>query len=154
MDGESDAGLLLGGYHGIWLPADAVGRLTVSAASMSSEGVAIGAGVLLPLRAGACPVRRTAVIVSYLAGQTANRCGPCRFGLPALAEAVRDLALGAVGGAERVLQLAGTVEGRGACHHPDGTTRAVRSLLKVFPGEVEAHMAGTCAAAPTMVGAW
>lgn len=153
VDGDADAGLLLGGYHGTWLAADTVARLTVSVESMSREGVAIGAGVLLPLRAGACPVRRTAVIVSYLAGQTANRCGPCRFGLPALAEAVRDLALGSVGSAERLLQLAGTVEGRGACHHPDGTTRAVRSLLKVFPHEVEAHMAGACAATPTMVGA-
>lgn len=153
VDSVAETGLLLGGYHGTWLPTDAVARLDVSAASMSTEGVAIGAGVLLPLRAGACPVRRTAVVVSYLAGQTANRCGPCRFGLPALAEAVRDLALGAVGGAQRVLQLADTVERRGACHHPDGTTRAIRSMLKVFPREVEAHLAGDCAAVPSLVGA-
>lgn len=153
VDSDAETGLLLGGYHGTWLPTDAVARLSVSAASMSTEGVAIGAGVLLPLRAGACPVRRTAAVVSYLAGESANRCGPCRFGLPALAEAVRDLALGSVGSDRRVLQLADTVERRGACHHPDGTTRSIRSLLKVFPREIEAHMAGDCTARPALVGA-
>lgn len=146
VDADADNGLLLGGYHGTWLSGAAVAGLTVSATAIKAAGAAIGAGVLLPLRAGACPVRRTAVVVSYLAGESANRCGPCRFGLPALAEAMREVALGTVGSAARLLQLCATVEGRGACHHPDGTTRAIRSMLAVFPHEVEAHLTSSCAA--------
>jgi NADH:ubiquinone oxidoreductase subunit F (NADH-binding) len=143
-DAPTSTGVLLGGYHGAWLSPAAVANVEVSAASMADAGAAIGAGVILPLHAGACPVRRTASIVSYLAGESARRCGPCLFGLPALAEAMRDLALGVVASDARLAQLANAVEGRGACHHPDGTTRSIRSLSSAFPREVEAHLAGTC----------
>jgi NADH:ubiquinone oxidoreductase subunit F (NADH-binding) len=154
-DADADNGLLLGGYHGTWLPPEAVADLTVSATAMLEAGAAIGAGVMLPLRSGICPVRRTAVVVGYLAGESANRCGPCKFGLPALAHALRDLALGAVQSSDRVVQLMDAVERRGACHHPDGTTRSIRSLLRAFPLEVEAHLSGTCTAAVAVpAGAW
>ncbi len=154
-DADADNGLLLGGYHGTWLPPEAVADLTVSATAMLDAGAAIGAGVMLPLRSGICPVRRTAVIVGYLAGESANRCGPCKFGLPALAHALRDLALGDVRSSERVVQLMDAVERRGACHHPDGTTRSIRSLLRAFPLDVEAHLSGACiAAVPVPAGAW
>lgn len=156
-DADADNGLLLGGYHGTWLPPEAVAGLTVSATAMLDAGAAIGAGVMLPLRAGVCPVRRTAVVVGYLSGESANRCGPCKFGLPALAHAVRDLAIGAVRTTERVVQLMDAVERRGACHHPDGTTRSVRSLLRAFPQEIDAHLIGSCtagASVPMTVGAW
>jgi NADH:ubiquinone oxidoreductase subunit F (NADH-binding) len=154
-DADADNGLLLGGYHGTWLPPEAVADLTVSATAMLEAGAAIGAGVMLPLRSGVCPVRRTAVVVGCLAGESANRCGPCKFGLPALAHALRDLALGAVQSSDRVVQLMDAVERRGACHHPDGTTRSIRSLLRAFPLEVEAHLSGTCTAAVAVpAGAW
>jgi NADH:ubiquinone oxidoreductase subunit F (NADH-binding) len=143
-DAPTSTGLLLGGYHGAWLSSAAVATIEVSATSMADAGAAIGAGVILPLPPGACPVRRTASIVSYLAAESARRCGPCLFGLPALAEAMRDLALGTVTSDARLAQLANAVEGRGACHHPDGTTRSIRSLSSAFPHEVEAHLAGTC----------
>lgn len=134
--------VLLGGYHGTWAPAGALADLAVSRRSLADAGLSLGAGVVLPADRR-CPVRRTAELVDYLAAQSARRCGPCLNGLPALAAAFRAV----VDGHPRlheVRRLAGLVEGRGACAHPDGTARLVRSLLVACPEEVDAHLAGRC----------
>jgi len=34
------------------------------------------------------------------------------------------------------------VDGRGACHHPDGVAQLVQSLLRSIPDEVARHAAG------------
>ena len=39
---------------------------------------------------------------------------------------------------------AGLVEGRGACHHPDGSVRFIRSALRVFAAEAGLHQQGRC----------
>ncbi len=135
--------LLLGGYHGSWLRPSQLSGLTVSRRAIADAGASIGAGVMLPLTQGWCPLVRTATLVDYLAGQSAGRCGPCKNGLPALAGALRDLVHrgGPVG---RVEELCGLVAGRGACAHPDGTSRLVASMLARFPDEVDSHSLGTC----------
>jgi NADH:ubiquinone oxidoreductase subunit F (NADH-binding) len=70
-------------------------------------------------------------------------------GLPALAELVTRLADGDRDARvpDRVERMAGLVEGRGACHHPDGTARMVRSALDAFADDIEAHRHGFCRAA-------
>ena len=135
--------LLLGGYHGTWLRPQALPGLTVSRNAIAAAGATIGAGVMLPLAVGWCPLVRTVALVDYLAGQSAGRCGPCRNGLPAMAEALRALVLGG-GPMRRVEELCGLVVRRGACAHPDGTARLVTSMLKCFPHEVDSHSLGTC----------
>jgi hypothetical protein len=45
-----------------------------------------------------------------------------------------------------LMRWASLVEGRGACHHPDGTTRFVRSALAVFADEIARHGRGRCTA--------
>jgi NADH:ubiquinone oxidoreductase subunit F (NADH-binding) len=135
--------LLLGGYHGTWLKPAQMQGLAVSRTDIAAAGATLGAGVVLPLAAGWCPLVRTEALVDYLAGQSAKKCGPCFNGLPAMAEAVRDLVHrgGPIGAVE---ELCGLVVRRGACAHPDGTARLVTSMLKRFPEEVDLHALGEC----------
>jgi NADH:ubiquinone oxidoreductase subunit F (NADH-binding) len=135
--------LLLGGYHGTWLRPAQLRGLAVSRGDIAAVGATLGAGVLLPLAEGWCPLVRTAALVDYLAGQSARRCGPCRNGLPAMADALGALVHGG-GPVRRVEELCGLVVRRGACAHPDGTARLVVSMLKRFPEEVDSHVLGTC----------
>lgn len=138
--------VLVGGYHGSWVPPEHVLTVRLTRTDLDAVGACLGAGVLLPLDGNGCPVVLTARIVEYLAGQSARRCGPCKNGLPAMADAALLLAAGAGARASgRLLEVAGLVQGRGACAHPDGTARLVRSLFRAFPGEVASHEQGRCA---------
>lgn len=137
------AGALLGGFGGTWASAADL-ALPADPHVLRAAGLDLGAGVLAPIPGGACPVAETAAVLAYLAGMSARQCGPCLFGLPAIADAVRRLADGAAGTGVR-RRLAGdldAVDGRGACHHPDGAVRLVRSLRRAFPEHVAAHERG------------
>jgi NADH:ubiquinone oxidoreductase subunit F (NADH-binding) len=80
----------------------------------------------------------------YMAGESAGQCGPCVFGLPALAADLERLARGTADPdiLRRIELRADTVNGRGACRHPDGVVRMVRSALSVFADDAVAHAAG------------
>lgn len=135
--------LLVGGYHGTWVAPGGLVDLPVSRPAMTERGLTLGAGVVVPLAEGDCPVRRTAELTAYLAGQSAQRCGPCLNGLPALAEAVNRLDEGRPA-ADRIGELSRLVARRGACAHPDGTVRMVQSMMAAFPDDVLAHRQGGC----------
>lgn len=140
--------VLLGGYHGTWAAAGALQRETVSPSGLRRLGLTLGAGVVLPLPARVCPLDHTARILRYLAGESAGRCGPCLNGLPALATAFEDRLAGLPDtGLDWLTSL---VVGRGACAHPDGTVRLLRSALNAFPEELMAHTRGACLGSPLL----
>ena len=136
--------VLVGGFHGGWVPADLT--LRVSREALAPFGASPGAGVVLALSAESCGLRETARIAGYLAGQVAGQCGPCVNGLPRIAATLADLAAGRArpGLPAEVDRLARLVSGRGACRHPDGTARLVLSALRAFDLDVHAHLTGHC----------
>lgn len=144
--GGRTSAVLVGGYHGAWLPLDAARDLRLANADLRPLGAAVGAGVVAALPASTCGLVETARVVRYLAAESAGQCGPCLNGLPAIAHGLAELA----GPRPRpevvgnVARWSGLVAGRGACHHPDGTVRLVRSALTVFADEVELHRQGRC----------
>jgi len=138
---ERPQALLAGGYFGAWLPADLAWQVPMTHADLRAVGGAMGAGMVIALPITACALAETARVVSYLAEETAAQCGPCMFGLPALADAVIDLAY--EGGWGRAIKAIATlvplIEKRGACRHPDGATQLVRSALTAFAADARWH---------------
>jgi len=91
-----------------------------------------------------CPLAELARVAGWLAGQSARQCGPCTFGLPAIA-AELNRSVSGVGNPANAARQAGLVAGRGACAHPDGAARFVRSGLALLAGELQLHRAyGSC----------
>ena len=152
VDSPGASAVLIGGYHGAWVPADQVPWLTLSNASLRPAGAFTGAGVLAALPADRCGLVESARVARYLALESAGQCGPCLNGLPSIAAAMGELA-GRAGRRpdprvlENLSRWAGLVEGRGACHHPDGTVRFLRSALQVFADEARLHLQRRCSAA-------
>jgi NADH:ubiquinone oxidoreductase subunit F (NADH-binding) len=104
--------------------------------------------VLIALGESACGLHESARVIDYLADQSAGQCGPCVYGLRAIADSVLALADGVALEREeaRVLRWASEVRGRGACHHPDGAARFIESTLSVFAEEIAAHRRARCTA--------
>jgi len=84
--------------------------------------------------------------VAYMAGESARQCGPCIFGLGAVAESLRRLAAGTPlhDDLANLDRWSAELVGRGACHHPDGTAALLRSGLEVFADEFALHAHGHC----------
>jgi NADH:ubiquinone oxidoreductase subunit F (NADH-binding) len=145
---SSVAAVLVGGYFGSWLGARELDS-PLSEAGLRPAGARPGARALVVLGADSCPVVETARALRYLADESAGQCGPCTFGLPAMADAALSLARRQAQPriVERLRTLAGLVDGRGACAHPDGAANLLRSALKRFPAEIDLHLQGRCSAA-------
>ena len=140
-------GVLLGGFHGSWIGPAAAAAAVVSRAGLAAVGGTLGAGIILPLGDGTCPLGETDRVLRYLAGQSAGQCGPCQLGLPDLARTLSTVSHGGGGTAalDRVRAAAGAVRGRGACSHPDGTARFALSAVDTFAEDIAAHVSrGGC----------
>jgi NADH:ubiquinone oxidoreductase subunit F (NADH-binding) len=141
---------LVGGYGGSWLPWPELAAVELSLEGLRRVGASLGAGVIAPVDARTCGLVEASAVLSYLAASSARQCGPCLFGLPALAELFDRLARGRCGRADlrRLERYAGEVAGRGACHHPDGAVRMALSALQTFSVDVRRHLTGgACRAA-------
>ncbi|UUL75926.1 hypothetical protein NG819_18080 [Pseudarthrobacter sp. Fe7] len=143
MDPAALSAVLVGGYHGRWVrPAGHA----LSPVGPPARTARPGAGVIHALDLQACGIQATARMVSYLADQSARQCGPCMFGLPAMASVLNRIAGGETNHrlASELDRLGKLVTGRGACRHPEGTTGLVSSALEVFAPDFRAHLSGYC----------
>ena len=143
---ERPRAVLMGGYFGTWLPAGLAWPAPMSHPGLREVGAAMGAGILIVLGESSCGLAETARVLRYLADEGAGQCGPCIFGLPALADAMAELAFGGdPTAARRVAGLVRLVEGRGACRHPDGAASLASSAISAFAPDVRWHAGrGAC----------
>ena len=140
---EPPRAVLLGGYFGAWVEMSQAQDLTLDPAALRARGLSLGCGVVGVLPGSHCPVCETAGIMRYLAGESSAQCGPCFFGLRALAEASGRIATQGsnTDDMQRLHRWASEVRGRGACKHPDGAVMFLQSALGTFEREFASHRA-------------
>ncbi|MFG1814999.1 NADH-ubiquinone oxidoreductase-F iron-sulfur binding region domain-containing protein [Kribbella sp. NPDC049174] len=151
FSGAAAGPVLLGGYHGRWLPHS--GGVVLKRPDVSS-------GIILALGTDSCPLGEVHRVSQWLASQSAGQCGPCVFGLAALVDDFDRLVKGDPSGWHDAERHLGLVPGRGACAHPDGSARFLASALEVFGEDVRLHLSsGSCGrhvkgVLPVPRGAW
>jgi NADH:ubiquinone oxidoreductase subunit F (NADH-binding) len=133
--------VLVGGYFGGWMEAAAAWSTPLNASALRNAGSSLGCGVVAVLPTHRCGVIETARTLSYLAGESARQCGPCMFGLRAIAQAVSRIAAqtAAEDDLQRAIRWAEQLTGRGACRHPDGAASLLQSALRTFEAEFRQH---------------
>ncbi len=135
----------VGGLGGVVLTA-AEARSTIwETPGMKRHGGALGPGIVTVWNPAECPIETAARMISYGAGESAGQCGPCMFGMPALAADWTDLARNPTGkGRDHLLLRLSQLERRGACAHPDGVARFAQSALRTLAPEFAAHANHAC----------
>lgn len=147
LPGRVDQPVLIGGYHGTWVRT--AHDLVLTRATLREAGAPLGAGVVARPFAGTCVLAEVAAVSRWLADESAGQCGPCFFGLPALAEDMQAFAAGR-GSQERAVQRMQQVRGRGACAHPDGAVQFMSSAIVALADDIRVHREyGSCGRPPS-----
>ena len=135
--------VLVGGYFGSWVDAREAMDLQLDPPALRQRGLGLGCGVLGVMAEGTCGVCETARIMAYLAAESSSQCGPCFFGLRALADACSRIAARGANPDDlhRLARWSAEVTGRGGCKHPDGAVLFLQSALRTFAGEFAGHPA-------------
>jgi NADH:ubiquinone oxidoreductase subunit F (NADH-binding) len=142
VDQSSVGAVLVGGYFGSFVAPDRALGLALDPIELRASGVALGAGVVAFIERSECGVAATAGILEYMASQSAAQCGPCVFGLRAIADTVVAVAQRRATAAdfERLARWQSQLMGRGACHHPDGVANLLASAFAAFDTDFATHV--------------
>lgn len=126
--------LWLNGIAGGFLSTGVVSRTSWSAEGLTPYQLRIGSAIIAAIDSRTDPWDIVSDTVAYAAGESAQQCGPCVFGLPTAAEELERLLRGTSTTRERQLfrRRLGLLHGRGACRHPDGVAAFIESALTTF----------------------
>jgi NADH:ubiquinone oxidoreductase subunit F (NADH-binding) len=138
---------LVGGFFGSWLGEREAADATLLEDDLQRRGARLGARAIVVLPTSACGICETAAAMRYLANSSAGQCGPCVYGLDAIARSFERLAARQrLDERKHLARWIAQVRGRGACRHPDGAAAFATSALRVFSDEAELHLRGRCEA--------
>ncbi len=147
---------LIGGLAGRWVDLAVLAPTRFTTADLLAAGAVRGVGSITVLPPQGCVLTETVRILRHLADAGARQCGPCMFGLPAIAADMSALSAGDRMALTRLRRRLPTIDRRGACAHPDGAVAVAASALAVLGGPAAAHLRHhldhrRCRAAPPVV---
>lgn len=140
---EGIQAVLVGGYFGGWIDGPTAWSTPLEPDGLRQAGVGFGCGVLSFLGREACGVQAVAHVMAYMAAASAAQCGPCVFGLRAIADTTSRLAAGGAQADDlaHLERWTGQIRGRGACRHPDGAVNHLATAMRLFGEEFRRHQA-------------
>lgn len=140
---EGIQAVLVGGYFGGWIDGPTAWSTPLEPYGLRQAGVGFGCGVLSFLGREACGVQAVAHVMAYMAAESAAQCGPCVFGLRAIADTTSRLAAGGAQADDlaHLERWTGQIRGRGACRHPDGAVNHLATAMRLFGEEFRRHQA-------------
>ena len=96
---------------------------------LAAAGGTRGVGSIIVLPPGGCLLTETARILRFQAHAGARQCGPCMFGLPAIAADMTRLGPATAAPSTGCARRLPVINGRGGCGHPDGAVALAASAL-------------------------
>ena len=132
-----------GGPSGGFLPASQL-HLPVDFDALVAAGSMMGSGGLIVMDEDTCIVDTTRYYVDFLAHESCGQCVPCREGLRQMRKVLDDLASGRGKPSDLDLleELSELLETASLCALGQTAPNLVRSALRYFRAEFEAHAAG------------
>jgi NADH:ubiquinone oxidoreductase subunit F (NADH-binding) len=133
--------LLVGGPSGALLPPEAV-ALPYDQAALEGAGTHIGSGSITVIEQGSCVVDLAAALTRFCADQACGKTIPCRIGLRRLAEIGARICDGEPRGDEltRLADLSSDIVESALCDHERRATLALRSVVRYFRDDLDAHL--------------
>jgi NADH:ubiquinone oxidoreductase subunit F (NADH-binding) len=155
-DAPASGWALIGGLAGRWVLLEQVADIGYSAAELGAVGLSRGVSSITVLPPDGCVLAETARLLEFQANAGARQCGPCMFGLPAIAADMAALAGGERAALGRLRRRLPVINGRGGCGHPDGAVTlaasAIAALTQQQPGHLAQHLRdGGCPASGPVV---
>ncbi|MDJ0763929.1 MAG: NADH-ubiquinone oxidoreductase-F iron-sulfur binding region domain-containing protein [Myxococcota bacterium] len=141
VGGKAFKAVQTGGPSGGCLPADKL-DLPVDFDTLWEEGSMMGSGGMIVMDERTCMVDVAKYFLGFLKFESCGKCTTCREGLRRLHQLVTDITEGR-GTAETISlieELADTVEAASLCALGTTAINPVRSTLKLFREEYEAHV--------------
>ena len=156
VDKSRPAWALVGGLAGRWVDLSRHAGTGFSSTELAAIGGTKGVASVIALPAGGCVLTETARILGYLADAGARQCGPCMFGLPAIASDMEALQQADRHALLRLHRRLPVIDKRGGCGHPDGAVALAASALRAMTGPESTHLDvhlryGGCDAPATIV---
>ena len=124
------------------LPADIAMNMNMDYDSISKAGSMLGAGSVIVMDETTCMVKVLARLSHFYYEESCGQCTPCREGTGWLARVVHRIEHGE-GTAEdldKLVDVAGRIEGNTICALGDAAAMPVRSFLKHFREEFQYHI--------------